>query len=112
MIIWNGRGFLVAVFVFGCSLCANLISNSVMGSGTYWDQHKWPLGVSLLVAAILSWSVGRFLANQKARTLIDKETGEDIVIEPCHTLFFIRMHRWGPILGAVGVALVVVDLMK
>jgi hypothetical protein len=112
MIIWNGWGFLVAMFVFGCSLCANLISNSVTGTETYWDQHKWPLGVSLLVAAILSWSVGRYLASRKARTLVDKATGNELVIEPYHALFFIRMHWWGPILGAVGVVLVVVDMMK
>ena len=33
MIIWSGKGFLVAVFVFGCSLIANLITNNLAEAG-------------------------------------------------------------------------------
>ena len=43
-IFWTGKGFLVLVFGFGFSLLANLITNSVTGGPTYWDNHKWPLG--------------------------------------------------------------------
>src|SRR6266699_762711 len=54
-IIWSGKGFLVAVFTFGFYLVANLISNSVNGSGAYWDTHQWPLAVSLFVSAVACW---------------------------------------------------------
>ena len=110
MIIWNGLGFLVFVFVFGCSLVANLIVNAATGSDTYWEQHKWPFGLSLLFAAALSWFVGHFLAARKQRTLIDKATGEEIVVKSYPALFFIRMHWWGPILAATGIILLVMGI--
>ena len=112
MIIWNDKGFLVAVFVFGCSLAANLITNSLAGTDQYWEQHKWPFGVSLLASAALSWFVGRDMASRKAKTLIDKETGEEVVLEPYHAFFFIRMHWWGPILTTIALVILVMDLVK
>jgi hypothetical protein len=112
MIIWNGMGFLVFVFVFGCSLVADLITNAVAGPGTYYDMYKWPFGVALIVAGALSWFVGQYLATRKARVLIDKETGEEVVIQPSHAFFFIKMHWWGPILAIGGIAVIVVELIK
>jgi hypothetical protein len=112
MIIWNGLGFLVFVFIFGCSLAANLITNAVTGSEAYWDAHQWTFGVSLIVAGLPSWFVGRYLAAKNARTLVDKETGQEVVIQPYHAFFFIRMHWWGPILAVLGLAVVVVNVLK
>ena len=112
MIIWNGLGFLVFVFVFGCSLATNLITNAVTGSEAYWDAHRWTFGFSLIVAALPSWFVGLYLAAKKARTLVDKETGQEVVLQPYHAFFFIKMQWWGPILMVLGVVVVVVDVMK
>ena len=112
MIIWSRLGFLVAVFVIGCSLIAGLLTNDFTGSEDYWNNHNWPLGVSLLVSGLLSWAVGSWLAKAKIKTFVDKETGEEITVSPNHTLFFIKMHWWGPILLVIGVALIVLDVMK
>ena len=112
MIIWSRLGFLVAVFVFGCSLIANLLINQLTGSGIYWEEHRWPFGVSLLVSGLLSWTLGSWLSNSKAKTLIDKETGEEIVVTPNHTFFFIKMHWWGIMLFAAGVATIALDVTK
>jgi len=112
VIIWRGMGFLVAVFIFGCSLIANLITNGITGSEEYWDAHQWPLGVSFFFSSILCWFFGRLLANKEARILIDKKTGEEITQEPCHALFFIKMHLWGPILMLLGIFLIIYDLVK
>ncbi len=111
MVIWTRHGFLVAVFVFGCSLVANLLTNHFTGSGDYWNDHKWPFGVSLLVSGLLSWAVGSRLADANTKTFVDKETGRESVVKPNHTLFFIKMHWWGPILLVAGVVLIVKDLM-
>jgi ABC-type amino acid transport system permease subunit len=112
MIIWSGLGFFVAVIVLGCALAANLIADAMTGSGTYWDENRWTLGVALLVAAVLCWFVGRYLRGRKARTLIDKQTGEEVIMKPSHSLFFIPMDYWGPILAVVGLALLVKDLVS
>jgi len=109
MIIWNGWGFLVAVFVFVCSLIAQLITDNVAGEGKYWDVYKWPLALALIVAGILSWIVGRYLANRKARVLIDKETGKEVILTPLNALFFIKMQWWGPILAVIAMIILIVD---
>ena len=66
-IIWSGKGFLVAVFTFGFSLVANLVTNTVTGSGAYWDAHQWPFAVSLFVSAAACWLVGRSIQNRNVR---------------------------------------------
>lgn len=97
-IIWTGKGYLVFVIAFGSSLIANLISNVVIGPG-YYDHHKWPLGVSLIVSASICWSLGDCLRKRSDRVVIDKETGREFVINQSrHTMFWIPMHWWGPIL--------------
>jgi hypothetical protein len=113
MIIWSGKGFLVAVFVFGCSLIANLITNNVSGGELYWEQHRWPFGASLLVSAMLTWFVGDAWRRKQERVLIDRETGQEVRInEGDHSLFFVPMHWWGPILAALGVGVIGFDLWK
>jgi hypothetical protein len=111
-IIWTGKGFLVAVFAFGFSLMANLISNSLTGSGAYWDSHKWPLGVSLFVSAVACWFAGRFFQNRKAQVLIDPRTGKEVVLQKSHTLFFVPMKWWGPILVMLGLIALGVDFVR
>jgi ABC-type Fe3+ transport system permease subunit len=107
VIFWRGWGFLVAVFAFGCSLIANLIFNAVDGKG-YYDHHKWPLAISLIVSAALCWFIGQRLNRGSDRTAIDKLTGREFTIKrPRHTLFFIPMHWWGPILLAIALVLLV-----
>jgi hypothetical protein len=111
-IIWSDKGYLVAVTTFGSSLVANLITNSVTGSGAYWDAHRWPLAVSLFFSAVVCWFVGRAFQNQGARVLIDPKTGEDVVLRESHTLFFIPMMWWGPLLAVLGAVALGVELLK
>jgi len=111
-IIWHGKGFLVAVFVFGFSLIANLIANSVTGSGVYWDTHKWPFALSLLVSAAICWPLGDYLRKRSNRIVIDKQTGKEFVLNQSqHTLFFIPMHWWSPILLVIAVILFAVEFL-
>jgi hypothetical protein len=112
MIIWSGKGFLVAVFVFGCSLIANLITNTLTGGDLYWEQRRWPLGTSLLASATLSWMVGEASRRKHERVLIDRETGREVRLnEGDHSLFFVPMQWWGPILAVLGVAIIGFDVL-
>jgi hypothetical protein len=111
-IVWTGYGYLVAVFVFGFSLIANLITNSVTGDGAYWDAHKWPFVVSLFLSAITCWLVGRFFRNRNARVLVDLQNGKEVVLRESHTLFFIPLIWWGPILAACGLIALGVEFVK
>jgi hypothetical protein len=111
-IIWTGKGFLVAVFVFGSSLIANLITNAMTGSASYWEAHKWPFADSLFVSGALCWSVGRQLHSKPARVLLDPNTGKQVVLRNSHTFFFIPVMWWGPILGLGGLIILAVEALK
>ena len=112
MIIWSGFGFLVAVIVFGASLALNFAFNAWLGDD-YYDTHKWPFAVSLFVSAVICWFFGSALRKRTSQTVIDKATGQEMVLNRSnHTLFFIPMHIWAPILVVIGVVVLVMDLLK
>lgn len=111
-IIWSGKGYLVFVIVFGCSLIANLISNAKVGPG-YYNHHKWPLAISLLVSAAVCWPLGDYLRKRSDRVVIDKQTGREFVINQSrHTLFFIPMHWWAPILLVSALILFAIEFFR
>jgi len=43
IIFWRGKGFLVALFVFGCSLIANLVTDSITGARNTGMRTNGPL---------------------------------------------------------------------
>jgi hypothetical protein len=113
VIIWTGKGYLVAVFVFGCSLVANLAANAVSGDEVFWEQHRWPFAVSLIASGALSSIVGNVLRRKGTRTLIDPQTNEEVLLERSHhSLFFIRMHHWGPILVTTAIGLLLWEALQ
>ena len=112
MIIWSGRGFLVAVIVFGFSLALNLAFNAWWGD-RYYDNHKWPFAISLFLSAIVCWFLGSALRKRTSQVVIDKETGKEFLLDRSnHSLFFIPMHFWGPILAIAGAIVLIIDLAK
>lgn len=105
MLLWTGKGYLLAIAVFALSLAANLATNAVTGGPAYWDGHEWPLAAALFAAALFAWFFGRLLHGKGSRVLVDKETGEEVVLNPSNTLFFIPVEWWAPILTAIAVTL-------
>src|SRR3712207_4481271 len=97
MIIWKGYGILVIVFavVIGkvfSSLFASMGSNSDMG-----------MAVGLVLSAFAIWFDGnRFNAPDKAHTFIDKKSGREVMVNPDHSPFFIKMQYWAFIMGGIG----------
>lgn len=57
-----------------------------------------------MIAGLLTWLVGSRLNRRQAKVMIEKETGREVTILPNHTLFFIKMHYWGPVLIALALA--------
>jgi hypothetical protein len=112
VIIWRGLGFLVAVIIFGCSLVANLIFNAKYGEG-YYDNHKWPFALSLIVSAIICFVLGNYLRKRSDRIAIDKQTGKEFVVNQSkHTLFFIPMHYWSLICLAGALILLGIEFFR
>jgi hypothetical protein len=110
LIFWQGSGFLVALIVFGCSLVVNIIFNAEVGRG-YYDHHKWPFAVSLIVSAVICWFLGNYLRKRPGRVVIDKASGKEFTLNKSHTLFFIPMHNWAPILLVGALILFAIDFL-
>ena len=104
MIIWSGHGYLVAVFVFGASLLMELATESAFNDDNFYQREAWPLALALVIAGVLSFMIGRNLNSAGERRLVDPETNEEVVVATGnHSLFFLRMHWWGPILFVIAV---------
>lgn len=111
MIIWSGFGFVVVVFLIASNALCSLLVDAGLGAG-YYDAHHWTSGVALLLAAALCTLFGLTRGKSSSRELVDAQTGERIVLRSRHTLFFIPVHLWAFVLGAIGVLLVVSELVR
>jgi hypothetical protein len=99
MIIWSGLGFLVAVIVFAFCLGIEAAVSSLTGGSDFYRQAIWPIPLALVLSGAVCWFLGRRLNKPGGKTYIDKETGEEVILQnKRHSLFFIRMDYWGPIL--------------
>ena len=112
MIIWRGIGAVVVAIVFLCSLGANLITNIIAPGASYYDHHKWPFGVSLIVAALITWFLGAYMQSRPAKVMIDKATGKEVEMKKRHDFFFIPMKWWGPILAVAGIVVIALEFIK
>jgi len=112
MIIWKGWGLLVVAVVVACVFLGDFVIKLVTGDSAYVDAHQWTIAVKAIPAGIVLWFLGRYLANRKARTVVDVETGETIVLRQEHSLMFLKMHWWGPILVLVGIGNAIADVLK
>ncbi len=117
MIIHRGLGFLVFIFVFGFALVAELSANYFSGNDYYWDNNRWVLGVALMLAGLASWFLGKILEpknvyrdDKATATPLEKPAPERFSISGKHSLFFIRMQYWGPILWVISIILIISGL--
>src|ERR1700756_4769542 len=64
MIIYRGRGFLVAVIAFGCLLVTELFTRSHFHDDAYYKHHGLPKLAGLVVAAAIVWLLGPRHSNE------------------------------------------------
>ena len=85
MIIWSGWGILVVGFAV-----AGMVLGGLVGAGS-----NIGLGIGLALSALPIWLVGRRLNDpSSARTLVDPQTGQTVVFQRTHSLFWIPMQWW------------------
>ncbi|MFM7312113.1 MAG: hypothetical protein ACKO0M_02935 [Cyanobium sp.] len=95
---------MVPVIVIATAIAFYSVLDALSGKA-YYQTQNWPFAISLLVSAIICWFAGTALRKRTARIVIDKETGQEMVLQRgYHSFFFIPIHIWGPIL--VGLAIV------
>ena len=106
VIIWSGWG-IVAGFVGVASLIlTQVVINAATNDEQFYAVHGWPKLLSLWVAAVVVWLVGRALNRRAERRLWDPAMGRWVLVRSGggHSLFFVPVQYWWiiyVILGAV-----------
>ena len=101
MIVWRGRGFIVALVTFGCLVAADGLTAMATGDSNFYAAHGWPKLLAFWVAAAGVYALRSTLgvppeANMLAR--VPKGQGPANEGE----LFFVRARHWPAILLGLG----------
>jgi hypothetical protein len=102
MIIYRGRGFLVAVIAFGMLLLTELFTRAHFRDDTYFQRHGWPRLAGFLMAAAIVW----LLIGQSEEVVgveMEKQPKRRSIFRPQDSLFFIPVLFWPPVLLVLGV---------
>jgi hypothetical protein len=105
MIIWRGFGFLVAIIALVALALTEQVSERITSDQQFYQQHGWVALVGMLIAAALTYGLHRLLILQKGRAVIDKETGQEIVLRSDHSLFFVPVKLWPVVFVVLGLVL-------
>ena len=99
MIIWTGFGILIPIiFILGAA--GGVYLETLMFDGEQNPGVEFIfVSVGLAFSSMICWVFYKSLVKNGTKTLLDKETGHDVVFKPSHSLFFIPMHWWG-VIGA------------
>ena len=101
--IWSRWGILVVLYGLAGLFIGGVIGQA-MGLGA---RQLIPIGICELLAAVAVWFTGVRLNRDPGRTLLDPKTGREVVLRRRHTLFWIPMQYWAPVLGLIGVIVLV-----
>ncbi len=94
MIIWSGKGILSVLVL----LLALVLTISIAPEG----QGTISLATALFIAAAFSWYFGKKW-NGQSKTVVDKETGQEIELKQSHSLFWINIQYWGVLYAIIGI---------
>lgn len=103
MVIWQGFGIIIPFVVVLMTQGLIFVVDGLGGPGTYDGNQLWG-ATALGLSAILITTLGMYLRRRGARVVIDKETGQELVLRSRHSLFFIPMEYWGGLLIVGGIA--------
>jgi hypothetical protein len=103
MIIWRGKGILIALTAFGCIWSAEYLTRQWSGNERYYQTHSWPAFVAFLVAAAAVYSMRGWLGVGQRRILVDQATQQRIALSEEASLFFVPARYWPSVLAVMGV---------
>ena len=111
MIIWQGRGFLIAIVGFGSLVVMELFTRAWFHDDTYYQKHGWPMLVGFLVAPSLVWLLARARATDMYPEDGQNSSANPPVLGEEDRLFFVSARHWPRILGIAGIACYIVSFL-
>ena len=103
MLIWRGRGGLIALVAFGCLVLTELFTRYTFIEKNYYQHHGLPKLVGFWVASGIVYAMRPWFGVGQERSLIDKATRQEMKISGESQLFFIPARYWPAILLLLGV---------
>jgi hypothetical protein len=97
--VWTGWGVLVLLY----GLAALLVGSVVGNVASLGHRQLITIGIAEILAGVALWFTGVRLNSQPGRQLVDPKTGRNVVLRRRHTLFWIPMQYWAPVLALIGV---------
>ncbi|MGH7737232.1 MAG: hypothetical protein ACREMP_05125 [Candidatus Tyrphobacter sp.] len=100
ILIWRGWGVLAALIplllcVVPAAIVAGTTANTAAVGATVF--------ITGLLSAWLVWSLGRRWNSAPGREFIDAASGQHVVVRPSHTLFWIPMQWYAPVIALFAV---------
>jgi len=95
MIVWSGRGFLIAI-VFIASMFASV---SIIPK----EYADYSFVISFFITGIFSWFFGLKWNKDNERIVIDEKTNKKLRLKNNHTFFWVPMQYWGIISSILGI---------
>jgi hypothetical protein len=104
---WRGWG----IIVVGIAFVALALAVTTAYQFKVYAQLFTLLGGYLVVAGFATRYLGKRMNANAERTLVDPATGAEVVVRDHHSLFSVRVERWGPIMVVVAVFLLVTEFL-
>ena len=100
MISYSGLGYLTLAFFIAPFIVIGSILNWGFGVDVLTIRSRWPLHSLMILGAVLTFALGWYFNRKMIEETIYEKTGPVRVLRPRHTLYWIRMEYWGPIMLA------------
>jgi hypothetical protein len=87
MIVWRGLGILVPFIAIPGAVVGSVLTLAV-------GHPDAGLGVGLGMAAAGNWFVWNRLTARQSKVMVDPQTGQQVMVKPKHSLFFVPTGVW------------------
>jgi hypothetical protein len=101
MIVWRGRGGIVAAVAFSSLLVSELACRGYFQDDRYYQQHGWPKLVGFFTAAGVVWLLQR---NERPEyvEMANRQNVREPILRSQDSLFFVSARFWPLILCCLG----------
>ncbi len=106
MIVWQGYGF-AALFIPILTYVVTVKLLQAMLGVAYTDTHAWPGAIGTFIGAALVYWLSVVL-TKPGRTLLDPKTGQTVILQKKHSLFWIPMQYLAAIIAVVALGMMIV----
>lgn len=102
MIIWRGKGIVIAVIAFGCLILSEFLAEAAFRDDTYYQTHGWPKLAGLWLAALIVYKLWPWLGVQSRSMVVDSSAGQQVRFTSEGALFFVPARYWPQVLLVLG----------